>query len=239
MSPRRVLTVLMLVAGSVAVAAPAAAATPGPATAPGLTATFSSADHGSWRKATFVVANPTGAAVTGWTLEFDVPAGLEVGQGHNGTLTRAGDHVTVTNAHYNGALAPGATTGPHSFFFVATGADRAPLNCRINGNPCDGGPADPAPPAAPANLRVVDTTDTTITVAWDAPADADGISRYELTTTGGGRLPTIGFVLGTSSTVSFLRPLTTYQFTVRARDTHGNASATIGPLSVTTDAPSS
>ncbi|GAA0795047.1 cellulose binding domain-containing protein [Spirilliplanes yamanashiensis] len=231
MSPRRVLTVLMLVAGSVAVAAPAAAATPG------LTATYSSADHGSWRKATFVVANPTGAAVTGWTLEFDVPAGLEVGQGHNGTLTRTGDHVTVTNAHYNGALAPGATTEPHSFFFVAGGADLAPLNCRINGNPCDGGPGpgpDTTPPTAPANLRVVATTDTTITVAWDAATDDTGIARYELTTTGGGRLPTIGFVLGTSSTVSFLRPSTAYQFTVRARDTAGNASATVGPLTVTT-----
>jgi chitinase len=229
MSPRRVLTVLMLVAaGSVAVASPAAAADPG------LTATFSSADHGSWRKATFMVANPTGAAVTGWTLELDVPAGLEVGQGHNGTLTRMGDHVTVTNAHYNATLAPGATTEPHSFFFVAGGADLAPLNCRVNGAPCDAGAADTTPPTAPANLRVVATTDTTITVAWDPATDDSGIARYELTTTGGGRLPTIGYVLGTSSTVSFLRPQTAYQFTVRARDTAGNSSATVGPLTVTT-----
>ena len=52
-------------------------------------------------------SNPTAATVTGWTPELDVPAGLTVGAGYNGTVTRTGNHVTVVNAYYNGTVAAG------------------------------------------------------------------------------------------------------------------------------------
>src|SRR4051812_49273131 len=113
---RLVLAVLLGMAAAAVAASPAQAAA-------GLTATYSSVDNGSWRMAKFVVANPTAAAITGWTLDFDVPAGLSVGQGYNGTVTQTGSHVSVVNAYYNATVAPGATTEPYSFWFIATGTN--------------------------------------------------------------------------------------------------------------------
>ncbi|MFD0592728.1 cellulose binding domain-containing protein [Catellatospora coxensis] len=97
----------------------------------------------------FVVANPTSAAITGWTLEFDLPAGVTMSNFYNGTASQSGSHVTVVNAHYNGTVAAEASTEPYSPWFIAYGSGAAPLNCRINGNKCDGTPTAPRarPPA--------------------------------------------------------------------------------------------
>src|SRR2546430_4064189 len=118
--------------------------------ASGLTATFSSADNGSWWLDKYVVANPTSASITGWTIEFDLPPGVTMSNPSNGNATTSGSHVTVTNAYYNGTVNAHATTEPYSFWFVASGAG-TPTSCRINGNKCDGS-AD-RPSTAPGNPR--------------------------------------------------------------------------------------
>jgi chitinase len=302
-------------------------ATPASAAGPGLTATFSSTDNGSWRMAKYVVANPTSASITGWTIEFDVPAGLTVGQGYNGTVTQTGSHVSVVNAFYNGTVAAGATTEPYSFWFIATGTNAAPANCRINGNKCDGS-ADRAPnaptgvtvtgrttktaslswaaatatdfpiasyqivrsgsttvatgtsgtvsglapnttysftvravdtrgnvspdsaavsvttlnpandttaPSVPGNVRVTAKTATSVSLSWNASTDASGIAGYEVSASGGGSLPTVGLFTGTTATITGLKPLTAYTFTVKARDTYDNVSPASVAASATTD----
>lgn len=55
-----------------------------------LTATFASADNGSWWKGTYVLHNDTDTAVTGWSLEFDLPAGVAIDTSYNGTVTTQG-----------------------------------------------------------------------------------------------------------------------------------------------------
>ena len=120
---RRALLTTLLVVAALALAAPAQAA-------PGLTATFSAANNGSWFLDKFVVANPTTASVAGWTLEFDLPAGVTMGNFYNGVATQTGSHVRATNAHYNATVAAGATTEPYSPWFIAYGGGAAPLNCR-------------------------------------------------------------------------------------------------------------
>lgn len=112
-----------------------------------LTATFTSADNGSWWKGTYVLHNDTDTAVTGWSLEFDLPSGVAIDTSYNGTVTTQGSHITAVNAHYNGTVAAHGTSEPYSFWFVATGPITAPTGCRINGDKCDGS-AD-APPAPP------------------------------------------------------------------------------------------
>jgi hypothetical protein len=74
---------------------------PAPASAAnGLTATFSAADNGSWLLDKLIVANPTTAPITGWTLEFDPPTGgVTVGGFHNGTATQNGGHLTVVTGN--------------------------------------------------------------------------------------------------------------------------------------------
>src|SRR5689334_24010420 len=137
-------TAALLRAGTAAVAV----STPAHAAA-GLTAAFSAADNGSWWLDKYVVSNPTTASITGWTIEFDLPPGVTMTNPWNGNATTSGSHVTVTNAYYNGTVAPGRNTEPYSFSFIASGP-AVPANCRINGNKCDGG-SDRAP-GAPAGL---------------------------------------------------------------------------------------
>ncbi|MFF5229098.1 glycosyl hydrolase family 18 protein [Dactylosporangium sp. NPDC000521] len=209
----------------------AAVAIPGTAHAApaGLTAAYSAADYGTYWVDKYVVSNPTSASITGWTLEFDVPAGLNVGTGYNGTVTRTGNHVTVVNAHYNGTVAAGRNTEPYSFWFIATGTNAEPLNCRINGNKCDGSP-DRAP-NVPAGLSVTGRTTKTVSLAWTAPAATDfPIAGYDVyrgsTVVASSTTP--------SAVVNGLTPNTAYSFTVRARDTRGNVSADSAAVSATT-----
>src|SRR5947207_11994947 len=96
---RALVAAVLLSLGTVAITAlPAQAAT-------GLTATFSSADNGSWWLDKYVVANPTAASITGWTIEFDLPAGVTMSNAWNGNATTSGSHVTVTNAYDKGTVA--------------------------------------------------------------------------------------------------------------------------------------
>ncbi|GGM88479.1 glycosyl hydrolase family 18 protein [Dactylosporangium sucinum] len=216
-------TLLLVTAALVAVPASAHAA---PA---GLTASFSAANYGSYWVDKYVVSNPTSAAVTGWTLEFDVPAGLTVGTGYHGTVTRTGNHVTVVNAHYNGTVPAGGSTEPYSFWFIATGTNAEPLNCRINGNKCDGS-ADRAP-NAPTGLAVAGRTTRTVSLRWTAAVPTDfPIASYDVYQ--GGTVK--ASVTSPQATISGLTPNTQYTFTVKAKDTRGNVSSDSAPVTAST-----
>ncbi len=219
---RSLLATLVVLAVLVTPAAPAQAA-------PGLTATFSAANNGSWFLDKFVVANPTTASVTGWILEFDLPPGVTMGNFYNGIATQTGSRVRATNAHYNGTVAAGATTEPYSPWFIAYGGGAAPLNCRINGNKCDGS-AD-RPPNAPTAPAVTGRTTKTVSLSWTAAVATDfPIASYDVYA--GGALKTN--VTGTTAVVAGLTPNTTYSFTVRAKDTRGNVSGDSASVSATT-----
>ncbi|BCJ45886.1 large protein [Actinoplanes ianthinogenes] len=56
-------------------------------------------------------------AIRGWTVSWTFPGGQVISQVWNGTYIQSGPDVTVTNAAYNGALAPGAAT---SFGLIAS-----------------------------------------------------------------------------------------------------------------------
>ena len=55
----------------------------------------------------YVVTNETDKAQSGWTLEFDLPAGTKISSLWNGQHTVSGNHVTVKAASWNKDLAPG------------------------------------------------------------------------------------------------------------------------------------
>ncbi|NUT23366.1 MAG: chitinase [Hamadaea sp.] len=226
MRTRRLMGALLtagIVATTLLAAAPAAYA------AAGLTATFSAANNGSWYLDKYVVANPTAAAITGWSLEFDLPSGATLGNVYNGVASQSGSHVTIVNAHYNGTVAAGATTEPYSPWWIAYGSGAAPLNCRINGNKCDGS-ADRAP-GTPTGLTVTGRTTKTASLSWTAAAATDfPIAGYDVLS----GTTVVASSTTTSAVVTGLTPNTAYSLSVRAKDTRGNLSAASTPVSVTT-----
>ncbi|MGW2788812.1 glycosyl hydrolase family 18 protein [Streptomyces sp. NPDC001251] len=208
-------------------AAPAAAAS-------GLTATFAAQDNGSWWKGTFVVHNATSAPVTGWALEFDLPAGVGITGHYNGDATVNGRHVSVKNAYYNATVPPGGSTEPYSYWFVANGPLGAPTGCTVNGDKCDGTPD--TPPTAPGKPQATAVTAHSVSLAWSAATAGDHpVASYEVLT-GDTVLATTAT---TSATVTGLTPATGYSFTVRAKDTRGNPGPRSAPLAVTTVDPAS
>ncbi|MFE4592358.1 glycosyl hydrolase family 18 protein [Streptomyces laurentii] len=215
------------------------AALTGPAAAPAraagvLTAEFHAEDNGSWWRGVLVVRNGTATALNGWTLEFDLPAGVSVTSHYNGDATVTGRHVTVRNAHYNGTVAAGGSTEPYSYWFLATGPVGAPTGCTIEGGKCDGSPD--VPPTAPGTPRATAVTVRTATLDWTpATAGDHPVTGYEILSQGA----VVGTASSTSGTVTKLAPATAYTFTVRAKDTRGNTGPESPPVTVTTVDPAS
>lgn len=149
-----------------AVAALAAAATAAgvavaltgtPAGAAGTpTATFTrTSDWGTGYEGRFTVVNGGATTLTGWRVEFDLPATTTVSSAWDGRLTRSGTHYTVTDAGWNGTLAPGATAG-FGFTGAYSGTWQNPAGCRLNGASCAGGTAPP--PTTPPSPTPTPTT---------------------------------------------------------------------------------
>jgi len=99
-----------------------------PSTTPGTGCTALYQNTGSWPggfQATVTVTNTGTTALTGWTLRWAFPNGQTISSLWNGAYTQSGANVTVTNASYNGGLAPGqsAVVG---FTGGATGTNNSP-----------------------------------------------------------------------------------------------------------------
>ncbi|MEU2113792.1 cellulose binding domain-containing protein [Streptomyces sp. NPDC019507] len=143
----------------------------------------------------YVITNDSGEARSGWTLEFDLPAGTRIGSLWNGDHTVSGRHVTVRPASWNKELAPGASVTV-GFVTSASGAAGDPSGCLIDEVACspDGGAAprpsgrpteQPAPsPTASATTKPPAPTATqsptappTATVTATPPS-ADGAGRF-------------------------------------------------------------
>jgi hypothetical protein len=211
--PTLLLTAAAVVLGSVLIAAPAHAAT----------ATFTRT--ASWEtgyEARFTVTNNTSTTITSWNVQFDFPAGTTMGSFWEATVTTSGQHVTATNRSYNGTLGPGASA---SFGFIAQGTGN-PTNCTVNGGSCTGGGPGPGPgaPGVPGNVRVTATTNTSITVAWNASSGTvTGYRVYEGTAVR-------ATVTATSATLTGLGACTAHTYTVRAYNSAGESgsSAAVG-----------
>ncbi|MFJ9767359.1 cellulose binding domain-containing protein [Streptomyces erythrochromogenes] len=120
----------------------------------------------------YVVTNNTGQAQSGWTLEFDLPAGTKIDSLWNGTHTVAGQHVTVKPAGWNGQLAAGASVTV-GFVASGSGAPGNPTGCRINGVKCSvdqGATARPSGrPTARPTATAAPTTGPTASATSAAP----------------------------------------------------------------------
>jgi len=75
------------------------------------------------------------SAISGWTLTFTFPGDQKITTAWNGTASQSGENVTITNASYNGTIAPGTST---SLGFQGTWntSDAVPSSFTVNGTAC-------------------------------------------------------------------------------------------------------
>ncbi|WP_051775919.1 carbohydrate-binding protein [Paenibacillus tyrfis] len=99
------------------------------------------------------------------------------------------------------------------------------------------GEIDTQAPTAPANLVSTGKSDNSVSLAWNASSDNIGVTGYDVYQNGNKVLSVSGTTL--SATVTGLSPITSYTFTVKARDTAGNESPFSNSVRVTTNGASS
>ncbi|WNO74426.1 MULTISPECIES: glycoside hydrolase family 18 protein [unclassified Streptomyces] len=133
----------------------------------------------------YVVTNATEKAQSGWTLEFDLPAGTTISSLWNGEHTVEGQHVTVKPTSWNKELAPGASVTV-GFVTSASGTSTAadPTSCLINDATCSldtgatpqptGRPTEqpkPTPTATPTKPATPTTTATPTPTPSETPGN--------------------------------------------------------------------
>lgn len=201
----------------------------------GPTATFTrSSDWGTGWEGGYRIANPGPAALTSWTVEFDLPANHRVTGLWDGVWTQSGTHVAVRNSSWNGTIGAGGSAS-FGFDVAYSGAYAAPANCRLNGGSCDGGGTPPpgpdtTAPSVPTGLAATGVTSSSVSLGWTASTDDVGVTGYDVYR-GSTKVSTVA---GPSATVTGLAASTAYSFSVAARDAAGNVSARSAAITVTT-----
>ncbi|HEX6523989.1 MAG TPA: endo-1,4-beta-xylanase [Streptosporangiaceae bacterium] len=82
-----------------------------------------------------VIGNTSTSAVNGWSLTFTFPGDQQITSNFNGGFSMSGENATLTNASYNGAIAP---SGSVSIGFQGTwrSNDANPTSFKLNGSTC-------------------------------------------------------------------------------------------------------
>ncbi|MFI5893456.1 beta-1,3-glucanase family protein [Actinoplanes sp. NPDC051513] len=163
---RRKRTLLLTVVAAVAAVATTWIALPASAAAPTASVRTVS-DWGSGWQDEVTVSNTGAAAMTSWKVEFDLPAGATVGSFWEADMTLSGQHVTFADRGWNGSVAVGASA---TFGFVGSGGQ--PVNCKINGLPCNGVVTATPPATKPTTGPTAAPTTVAPTSSTSSPSSA-------------------------------------------------------------------
>ena len=82
------------------------------------------------------IANTGTTAINGWSLTFTFPGDQKITSNFNGGFSQTGENATLTNASYNGTIAPGASI-TDGFQGTWTSSDANPTSFSINGTACN------------------------------------------------------------------------------------------------------
>jgi hypothetical protein len=132
--------VAMVALGGWVVAAPPAMA------ASGCSVTYTMSGQWQGGFGANVTVKNLGDPITSWTLAWSYPAGQQVTQAWNSTVTQSGSQVTAKNVGYNGSLATNASAS-FGFNGTWTGSNPAPTGFTLNGTACTGGVTGPTSPS--------------------------------------------------------------------------------------------
>ncbi|CAM4350928.1 chitodextrinase [Paenibacillus endophyticus] len=162
--------------------------------------------------------------------------------------TGSTDNVAVTGYDvYRGGVLTGSTSGATSFVVTGLTASTAysftvkakdfagnqsaassALSVTTNAPP----PPDTQTPTVPGSLASPTKTDKTVSLTWSASSDNVGVTAYDIFR--GGTLAGSSSAGVLAFTDTGLTPLTSYVYTVKARDAAGNSSAASSALTITT-----
>src|SRR5215471_3054983 len=81
------------------------------------------------------IANTGTTAISGWSLAFTFPGDQKITSNFNGGFSQTGENAALTNASYNGAIAPGASI-TDGFQGTWTSNDTSPTSFTLNGATC-------------------------------------------------------------------------------------------------------
>ncbi len=82
-----------------------------------------------------VIGNTGSAAISGWSLTFTFPGDQKITSNFNGGFSQSGENATLTNASYNGNIAPGGSVSV-GFQGTWTSNDTSPTSFAVNGASC-------------------------------------------------------------------------------------------------------
>ncbi|MER6155422.1 carbohydrate binding domain-containing protein [Streptomyces sp. NPDC001868] len=100
-------------------------------------------------------------------------------------------------------------------------------------DPCAAEAPDTRAPTVPAKVTA-SATHTSIVLSWDASTDDKGVTKYQVTRTGGTKGTTVTDIGSTVLSDTGLEEKTTYTYTVKAVDAAGNTSAASAEAKATT-----
>jgi len=83
-----------------------------------------------------VISNTGTTSINGWSLTFTFPGDQKITSNFNGGFSQAGENATLTNAGYNGTIAPGASI-TDGFQGTWTSSDASPTSFAVNGTACN------------------------------------------------------------------------------------------------------
>jgi endo-1,4-beta-xylanase len=82
------------------------------------------------------IVNTGTTTINGWSLTFTFPGDQKITSNFNGGFSQTGKNATLTNASYNGTIAPGASI-TDGFQGAWTSSDANPTSFSINGTACN------------------------------------------------------------------------------------------------------
>jgi len=112
-----------------------------------------------------------GTALNGWALDWDYAGNQQITQAWNSTYTQSGQHVTLRNASWNGAIATNASASA-GFNASFSGTNTAPTTFTLNGVACTGGTVPTTAPTTPPTTPPTTAPTTTPPTGdpWNPPA---------------------------------------------------------------------